>query len=303
MDLNWLQDFVCLARTLSFTRAAEERGVTQPAFSRRIKALEIWLGASLIDRSSYPVRLSAAGELFLPVAKDAAIRLLQVRDDVRSQDSGGGRFHAFAAPHSISIHHLAGHLSALETCHPRIRTRVVSDNLHTCCQLLSEGACEFMMCYRHPRIPLALDEARFARIDLGVERLVPVRAAATSDDWQLPGAHGDAMPFLAYARGSFLGAVVDEILRGRRHSLEIRHIDAFAEALKSLTMKGAGICWLTEKAIARELAAREALMVGGAEWCADLTLSLFSDTERMEGTARNVWSFFLELGAGRAGDA
>ncbi|MGB7318893.1 MAG: LysR family transcriptional regulator, partial [Planktotalea sp.] len=66
MDLNWLGDFECLARTLNFTRAATERNITQSAFSRRIKALESWVGAPLINRAHYPVQLTDAGAQFLP---------------------------------------------------------------------------------------------------------------------------------------------------------------------------------------------------------------------------------------------
>ncbi len=45
MDLNWLEDYLALAETLSFSRGAARRHVTQPAFSRRIRALEDWVGA------------------------------------------------------------------------------------------------------------------------------------------------------------------------------------------------------------------------------------------------------------------
>ncbi|MCB2102451.1 MAG: LysR family transcriptional regulator, partial [Rhodobacterales bacterium] len=37
MELSWLEDFVALAETGSFSRAAERRNLTQPAFSRRIR--------------------------------------------------------------------------------------------------------------------------------------------------------------------------------------------------------------------------------------------------------------------------
>ena len=57
MELKWLEDFLSLARTGNFSRSAEERHVTQSAFSRRIQALELWLGVSLIDRSNYPTTL------------------------------------------------------------------------------------------------------------------------------------------------------------------------------------------------------------------------------------------------------
>jgi DNA-binding transcriptional LysR family regulator len=75
LDLKWLGDFECLARTLNFTRAATERNITQSAFSRRIKALESWVGAPLINRAQYPVQLTDAGAQFLPVALAAVSHL------------------------------------------------------------------------------------------------------------------------------------------------------------------------------------------------------------------------------------
>ncbi|MCT7654667.1 LysR family transcriptional regulator [Oceanimonas sp. NS1] len=44
MELKWLKDFVALNEHGSFSKAAEARFVTQPAFSRRIRSLENWLG-------------------------------------------------------------------------------------------------------------------------------------------------------------------------------------------------------------------------------------------------------------------
>ena len=64
METKWLEDFVSLAETRSFSRSAQLRHVTQPAFSRRIQALEAWAGTDLVDRSSYPTRLTPAGETF-----------------------------------------------------------------------------------------------------------------------------------------------------------------------------------------------------------------------------------------------
>ena len=62
METKWLEDFVSLAETRSFSRSAQLRHVTQPAFSRRIQSLEAWAGTDLVDRSAYPTRLTAAGE-------------------------------------------------------------------------------------------------------------------------------------------------------------------------------------------------------------------------------------------------
>jgi DNA-binding transcriptional LysR family regulator len=61
MDTKWLEDFVSLAKTRSFSRSAQLRHLTQPAFSRRLRSLQAWAGVALVDRSSYPTRLTAAG--------------------------------------------------------------------------------------------------------------------------------------------------------------------------------------------------------------------------------------------------
>ncbi|MET1083646.1 MAG: LysR family transcriptional regulator [Burkholderiales bacterium] len=75
MELAWLEDFLALVDCGNFSRAAERRHVTQPAFSRRVRALEAWVGAALFDRRTHAVALTRAGERFRPVAEEALRRL------------------------------------------------------------------------------------------------------------------------------------------------------------------------------------------------------------------------------------
>ena len=79
MEIKWIQDFLVLAKTGSFSRSAEERSVTQSALSRRIRALEAWIGVELIDRSTYPTRLTAAGKVFHEQAQLFLRQLLDTR--------------------------------------------------------------------------------------------------------------------------------------------------------------------------------------------------------------------------------
>ena len=78
LNLSWLDDFLALAESGNFSRAAEERHMTQPAFSRRIRALEEWLGTELFDRSSQPARLTAAGEWFRDIARELMARVARI---------------------------------------------------------------------------------------------------------------------------------------------------------------------------------------------------------------------------------
>ena len=61
MHVTWLKDFLALAPSCNFSRAAIERHSSQPAFSRRVRALEEWLGISLFERGARSLSLTEAG--------------------------------------------------------------------------------------------------------------------------------------------------------------------------------------------------------------------------------------------------
>src|SRR6476469_5315224 len=75
MDSDWLEDFLALIACGGFSRAAERRRLSQPTFSRRIRALEDRIGSPLVDRSTHTMRLTPAGEHFRIVAEDTLRRL------------------------------------------------------------------------------------------------------------------------------------------------------------------------------------------------------------------------------------
>ena len=61
MELIWIDDFIALDELQSFTLAADRRCMTQPAFSRRIQAMEDWFGCSIFDRNTRPISLTRSG--------------------------------------------------------------------------------------------------------------------------------------------------------------------------------------------------------------------------------------------------
>ena len=82
METKWLEDFVSLAETRSFSRSAQLRHVTQPAFSRHIRSLEEWVGVDLVDRGAHPAELTDAGRKFLPLAREERY-LHEIRSGLR----------------------------------------------------------------------------------------------------------------------------------------------------------------------------------------------------------------------------
>ena len=106
MDLIWLEDFLSLASTHSFSKSATQRHVTQSAFSRRIQALEMWIGTPLVDRSTYPTSLTPAGRQFRAVAEEVVRMLQEERGRLQSQDKLTGSTVKIAALHALSLQFL-----------------------------------------------------------------------------------------------------------------------------------------------------------------------------------------------------
>ncbi len=291
MDINWLQDFACLGRTLNFTRAAEERNITQSAFSRRIKSLEIWLGVPLIKRSTYPVQLSEAGVQFLPVARETVANLTDIRQSIRADERGSAAFQRFAVLHTISVNYLSNRIAELERSIPDLRVRVYSDNLNTCCQFLSEGTCDFLLYYSYNDVAPTFDENLFVRKDIGTEQLIPVAGTevALEGGWDLGQPGSTEIPYLGYDPSSFLGTVVDQTIGKRKPPLKLRYMDALTEAIKRRVLSGSGMAWLPASSVSEEIASGLMTTVGGPEWEATLTLSLFCSLDRLDLTGRRVW--------------
>ena len=103
MELNWLEDFLALAEHRNFSRAAEARNVTQPAFSRRIRLLEDWVGTPLILRSPQGAELNAAGEYLREHAIGLLRDLQQMRRGTLRIAGRAGAALTIAATHALSF--------------------------------------------------------------------------------------------------------------------------------------------------------------------------------------------------------
>jgi DNA-binding transcriptional LysR family regulator len=291
LDLNWLNDFECLARTLNFTRAANERNISQSAFSKRIKALESWVGAPLINRAQYPVQLTEAGTQFLPAALAAVSHLAEQRQEIRDADRGGRRFLRFSALHAISTNFLAFRLDTLQGEIPDLHTRVVSDSLSTCCELLVEGAVDIMLCYYHQSVSPSIDETAFTRKDLLIDWLFPVAASAPalSQGWDLGNASNPPIPYLAYEPSTFLGMVVGRTLEGKTLNAETIYVDGLVETIKRRVLKGSGFAWMPQTAVAEELADGRLVQIGDETWATRLTITALANPTSFDPVAQEVW--------------
>ncbi len=257
METKWLEDFVSLAETRSFSRSAQLRHVTQPAFSRRIQALEAWAGTDLVDRSSYPTRLTAAGTTLYDQALEVLQALQNTRAMLRGHSSSSSDMIEFAVPHTLAFTFFPAWLSAVRADFGPLKTRLIALNVHDAVMRLVEGGCDLLISYHHPSQPLQLDAERYEMVTLGQESLAPYAKAGADGQpvFSLPGRAGEPLPYLGYAPGAYLGRITELILKqsGTAIHLERVYETDMAEGLKAMALEGHGVAFLPFSAVKKEL--------------------------------------------------
>lgn len=305
METKWLEDFVSLAETNSFSRSAELRHVTQPAFSRRIQSLEAWLGSDLIDRTSYPTRLTHAGEVFYEQALAMLGQINNARALLRGKRPSTQTTVDFAVPHTLSLTYVPRWLTGLESAFGEINSRLLALNVHDAVMTLVEGGCDLLLCYHHPRQPLLLDASQYDMISMGTEALRAYTRCNKQGvpEFEFPGTDNAPLPFLAYANNAYLGRMVDLILNDGRTPLHLEkcYETDMAEGLKMMALEGRGIAFLPESAVTREV--KQKLLAradcGSGAWEVNMEIRLYRERPSVQRPGKMIvsrlWEYLEEL--------
>jgi len=257
VETKWFEDFVSLAETRSFSRSAQLRHVTQPAFSRRIQSLEAWAGIDLVDRSSYPTRLTPAGETLHGQALEILGALQATRNMMRSHKAAGLDMIEFAVPHSLAFTFFPHWVMELRKRFGSMKSRLIALNVHDAVMQLAEGSCDLLLAYHHPSQPLQLNPDRYEMLSLGREALAPYAKGGPDGRpiFSLPAAPGHTVPYLAYAPGAYLGRLVEVIAKQAAEPLHLEPLyeTDMAEGLKAMALEGHGLAFLPATSVKKEL--------------------------------------------------
>lgn len=302
METKWLEDFVSLAETRSFSRSAQLRHVTQPAFSRRIQALETWAGTDLVDRSSYPTRLTPAGETLYAQSMEMLQALQSTRAMLRGHSSAAQDVIDFAVPHTLAFTFFPQWVSSLREPFGPIKSRLIALNVHDAAMRLVEGGCDVLIAYHHAALPLQLDAERYQMVTLGQEVLAPY--CRTDADGQpafkLPGRPGQPVPYLGYGPGAYLGRITDLIVRQSRTPIHLERVyeTDMAEGLRVMALEGHGLAFLPYSAVEKDVRAHRLVSAATADLPGlEMTMEVRayrqipSAREPSKGAAQALWDF------------
>lgn len=294
METAWLADLQALAETLNFSRAAEKRHITQPAFGRRIKSLEDWCGSELVDRSTHRLKLTPAGEAMLEAAGDIAARLERVSQTLAQLRAATSTV-TFAATHALSFIFFPGWIQSLGHEASTMPIRLLSDNMNECERIMMEGRAQFLLCHDHENSRIRLDTSAYRHVELATDRLIPVSGRDRDGHalHRISDTAKQTVPYLAFEETSGMGRILSSTLSNPTQPLHLSTVftSHLAMALKALAVEGKGIAWIPESLAADEMGPTGRLISSGsADWAIDVKIVLIRPRTRMSDIAESFWN-------------
>ncbi|MDH5354728.1 MAG: LysR substrate-binding domain-containing protein [Gammaproteobacteria bacterium] len=300
MDIKWLEDLLILLEEKSFTRAALRRHVTQPAFSRRIRLLEEWIGVDLIDRKTKPIQVLPVGTVLEEGVRDVVNRLYALRSDAQANAENRQRV-TFIVQHTLALSLFPLLIRKIKQALPETSYRINPENNDDCENaFLKEG--HFLLGYETTYRSFDFSHLPVHRLPIGTDRLVPVVSKKftgrfKNDEEML----ASSLPLLLYQQGGFMAdALTKTCLPSvmRNHRVEVICESAFSASLKEMVLADMGVAWLAKGIISQELDTGLLVSLEAMLGSTELNILLFyrqdSHSEQAEQIFRLIEGLFAE---------
>lgn len=261
MDSRLLEDVLVLLEEGNLSRAAQRRHVTQPAFSRRIRAFEDWIGLELIERHPNQVAMGEAlkgnaEEIRSVLQRIEALRL-KIRNFERAEKSL-----VITTQHALGISVFADLNQLLTQNWGPISWRIRTLNRQDCLALFVRGDADMLLCYEARDLPPLPFNERVGRAVWRRDTLIPVVGGSwrykLGEDGSLPG----NIPYVSYPGDSHFGHLVTAFPPAQAIAAQIsgpRIESAFSVGVLEMIRSGLGFGWVPHS-IARPYVASGALV-------------------------------------------
>ncbi|HGX7660832.1 TPA: hypochlorite stress DNA-binding transcriptional regulator HypT [Shigella flexneri] len=279
IETKWLYDFLTLEACRHFSQAAKERNLSQPAFSRRIKALEAAIGVVLFDRTTTPLQLTEEGKLFHSQTRSLLQQLECNLGELNGQSLLGVPNIKIAAAHSLSLSVLPKLVHSLTAYGGEFVYHVEAIDV---VQAVNTFRDEDLM------------QSPFCCLKLFESELYPV-CAADAQGHPVFDITQPQVPLLNYTATSYMGRLVN------RHLAEVGgitgrtiFISSMSELLKNMALNGYGIAWLPIWSIVDELQTKRLICLDAAKLTVPIQAYIYRMNTRLNRTAENLWRILQE---------
>jgi DNA-binding transcriptional LysR family regulator len=237
VDINALQAFTAVAERCSFSEAAAQLHLTQPAVSKRIRQLENELDTRLFDRIARRVQLTEAGRALLPSAHRI---LLEVSESRRRLANLSGRVAgtlSIGTSHHIGLHRLPGLLRRYTRRYPDVDLDLHFLDSEEGCHRVEHGELELALVTLPQRTPPALLTTSVwdDPLTLVVATDHPLAAQSQQGLATLAG-----YPAILPAQGTFTRGLVEQSMHAHGLYPTVRLETNYLETIRSMVSIGLG---------------------------------------------------------------
>lgn len=236
MDLRKLEIFAAVARNKSFSAAAEQLHMAQPAVSIAVRKLEESLDLTLIDRSGRSVALTAEGRQLLFQAEDV-LQQVEAMEQSASEMKGLMRGElSIACPSMLATYFLPELLSGFLSQYPGLRASVTQAGTSQIEQMLLQDQIEI-------GVTSAQSEAELELLPLINEQMVV--CVADDHPWarcryiSIKDLH--EIPMVVYESGYFIRSLLDHLCRESDITPDLRMQSNFLPLLINMVKQGLGV--------------------------------------------------------------
>ncbi|MCV6598659.1 MAG: LysR family transcriptional regulator [Mangrovicoccus sp.] len=293
MDMNWFEDVLVLLEEGNMSRAAARRNITQPAFSRRIRSFEDWLGTEVLARKTNRVELTEALTSNEDEIRALMSRLRELRRKIAYYDPTRTEL-AIAAQHASVFSTFPDMALRAKTAFPGVRFRLRAGNLSDCVTLFLRGDTSMLLCYEAQNsapLPFGPD---LLRGRWGHDYLIPVIGGvlrySVRDNRSIP----DDTPAIIYPESSYFGEV---LRRNARRFGTLEHCrnpvceTAFSSGIREMALKGLGVGWVPFSMVHQELESGELISLVHQFGQEPLDVAIYADrNEEMALSLLKFWA-------------
>jgi len=254
MRLEWLEDILAVLETGSLIKAAEQRLLTQPAFSRRIKTIENYIGVELFDRSKKPVRLKKTVVDQQRNIQELAAGLRDLCHGLKREDRETQNHIVIASQHAIATSIVPALVKKLSVDND-ISIRLRSVNRDECYALLMTKQADFIIIYQSANEEVPSQEGFLEELSLGHDRLTPVYTTDELPNLNESYSNGK-IPVIVYPPDAFLGQVMKQEIFPQlwnMTSISKKAESALTLAALQLAISGVGVAWVPRSLALPEL--------------------------------------------------
>ncbi|WP_299472086.1 LysR family transcriptional regulator [uncultured Roseibium sp.] len=295
METNWLTDFLVLSKLGNFSQAADERNITQSAFSRRIKALETWLGTELFDRSSYPVSLTQEGQVFRATAQNVLRELELNRVEFQRRKSGTTPDIRLAASTSLALSFVPEWLQQIKAhCGP-FSVSIDTYDFYEMIELLGDRKMDLVVLYYKPEVPAFFEHQEFDAIKLGSDTMHLCTALDANGrpafDVNHPPKNG--LEYIGYGQTGYFSKVEDLLFSSMtpQDPTFVRTSQSgTCEFMKRLALLDQKMLWLPACSAYDSVMAGDFALAGNGKYDTELEIWAYKKRETRSSLIETIWT-------------